>query len=109
VTALTAKRLLIAALPLALLAACDQGAPSDDSRSASGEVLEGTISDAMLPLDTVRSQAPLAPIEVASGKPGKAKEGGAAAEEDASEGAEPATTESAAPAASPSNGAAAEQ
>jgi hypothetical protein len=55
---LTAKRLLIASLPIALLAACDQGAPADDSRSASGEVLEGTISDAMLPLDTVQSEPP---------------------------------------------------
>ena len=55
---MTNKRLIIALLPLALLAACNDQV-SDDSRSASGEVLEGTISDAMLPLDQVRSQPPL--------------------------------------------------
>lgn len=52
------KRLFVA-VPLVLLAACNQGAPEgDDSRSASGEVLEGTISDEMLPLDTVQSEPP---------------------------------------------------
>lgn len=30
----------------------------DDARTASGEVRGGTISDAMLPLDTVQSQSP---------------------------------------------------
>jgi hypothetical protein len=45
--------------PLGLLAACGGGA-EDDERTASGEVLEGTISDSMLPLETVRSQPPLA-------------------------------------------------
>lgn len=53
-----AKRLLIALSPLVLLAACGKEAPADDSRSASGEVLEGTVSDAMLPLDTVKSEPP---------------------------------------------------
>ncbi|RJY09183.1 hypothetical protein [Aurantiacibacter aquimixticola] len=53
-------------LPLAILAACgeDAGPTTDeDGRESSGEVLEGTISDAMLPLDQVRSQAPLAESE----------------------------------------------
>ena len=45
-------------LPLALLAACND-APADGSRAASGEVLDGTISDAMLPVDTVQSEPPL--------------------------------------------------
>ena len=47
--------------PLALLAACgdDPEPAGDDARSATGEVIEGTISDAMLPLATVRSQPPL--------------------------------------------------
>ncbi|MGN6498778.1 MAG: hypothetical protein ACTHKM_01360, partial [Tsuneonella sp.] len=35
--------------------------PADDKRSAEGQVLGGTISDAMLPLDTVTSQPPLLP------------------------------------------------
>ena len=52
------KRLLIALPPLMVLAACGENAPADDSRSASGEVLEGTVSDAMLPLDTVKSEPP---------------------------------------------------
>jgi hypothetical protein len=102
------RPLSLCILPL-VLAACQGEKEPAEASTAQGEILQGSASDAMLPLDTVRSQAPLAPIEVASGKPGKAKEGGAAAEEDASEGAEPATAESAAPAASPSIAAAAEQ
>ena len=50
---MTDKRLFLL-LPLALLAACND-APADGSRAASGEVLEGTISDAMLPVDPVQS------------------------------------------------------
>ena len=53
-----ATRLLIALPPLVLLAACGKNAPADDSRSASGEVLEGTVSDAMLPLDRLKSEPP---------------------------------------------------
>ena len=53
------KRLLLALCPVILLAACGEEAPADDSRSASGEVLEGTISDAMLPLDRVQSEPPI--------------------------------------------------
>ena len=54
-----------ALLPLlALLAACDNSAPmadDDAARAASGEVLEGSISDDMLPLQDLRSQPPIAP------------------------------------------------
>ena len=48
---------------LALLAACGDAAiaPDDDAaRAASGEVLEGSISDEMLPLEDLRSQPPVA-------------------------------------------------
>jgi hypothetical protein len=55
---MTDKRLFFALAPLALLAACGEE-PADDGRAASGEVLEGTISDAMLPLDSVQSEPPL--------------------------------------------------
>ena len=55
---MTDKRLLSALAPLALLAACNDE-PTDDGRAASGEVLEGTISDAMLPVDQVQSEPPL--------------------------------------------------
>ncbi len=43
-----------------------------ERRTAAGEVLGGTISDAMLPLDTVRSQAPSAVVtsDSGSGEPG---------------------------------------
>lgn len=52
---------LAAPLFLALSACGDDAEPvvEDDGREASGEVLEGTISDEMLPLDQVRSQPPL--------------------------------------------------
>ena len=55
---MTDKRFLALLAPLALLAACND-APKDDGRAASGEVLEGTVSDAMLPIDRVQSEPPL--------------------------------------------------
>lgn len=60
---------LILIAPLAL-AACGSGADKKqkDQRTAAGEILPGSVSDAMLPYDTVRSQPPLAPKE--TGKPG---------------------------------------
>ncbi len=66
-----------AAVPLLLLlAACgSDGAPGEDAGEAAGEVMEGTISDAMLPLDQTRSQAPLAEPE-----PGEVGEGGGVTE-----------------------------
>src|SRR5690606_26236584 len=44
------------------LAACGGGSGDGDERTASGEVLEGSISDEMLPLDQVTSQP--TPLEV---------------------------------------------
>jgi hypothetical protein len=47
-----------------LLAACGKSSDGSDRRSASGEVLPGTVSDAMLPVDKLKSQPPLlAPSE----------------------------------------------
>jgi hypothetical protein len=56
------KRLTILALAL-LAAACNEAAapPPEQGSAAAGEVLGGEISDAMLPLDQLESQAPLAP------------------------------------------------
>ena len=54
---MSSSRLTAAALA-ALLAACNGDAPQEGE--VTGEVLEGTISDEMLPLDRVRSEAPLA-------------------------------------------------
>ncbi len=54
---------VLAMIPALMLAGCgDDPAPiaDDGTREASGEVLEGSISDDMLPTDQVRSQAPLA-------------------------------------------------
>lgn len=65
---LTTPRLLLAMAPLTLLTACGGDTP-DDARAPSGEVLEGTISDSMLPLDTVRSQPPLAEPSAAAKAP----------------------------------------
>ena len=52
---------MIAIATLALAACSDDPAPvegSEENLDARGEVLGGTISDDMLPLDTVTSQAP---------------------------------------------------
>lgn len=69
-------RLPLAFLLLALLAACGGGSDSnDDARTASGEVLEGTISDAMIPLDQLRSEAPLMKPEAAKAVDGEGEEG----------------------------------
>lgn len=71
-------RLPAALIPLALLAGCGEEPvvePSDnDGRAAAGEVIGGTISDSMLPLDTLRSQAPPAVVAggTASGTPSDA-------------------------------------
>lgn len=53
------RRLIPLPVLAALLGACgDDGAPQEGQ--VTGEVLEGSISDEMLPLDQVRSEAPLA-------------------------------------------------
>lgn len=62
---------LFLAAPLALVGCGDGEKKAKDQRTATGEILPGSISDAMLPYDKVRSQPPLAPKE--SGKPGAAK------------------------------------
>ena len=68
-------RLPLACFPLALLAACGGGSDgNDDARTASGEVLEGTISDAMIPLDQLRSEAPLMKPEAAKKADGEGEE-----------------------------------
>jgi len=59
------KRALALFLPLAL-AACEQqaAAPAQQGNAASGEVLPATVSDAMIPLEQLESQPPLAPRQV---------------------------------------------
>jgi len=53
---------LLAVLCLGLAACGDpSAAPAEQGAAASGEVLAGSISDAMIPLDQLSSEAPLAP------------------------------------------------
>ena len=52
--------MIVGSLALAL-AACKGDEKKAVGGNASGEILPGSVSDAMLPLDTVTSQAPLAP------------------------------------------------
>ena len=81
------KRLLLALPALALLAACGGSKTSEnDGRAASGEVLEGTISDEMLPVDRVQSEPPLEDPEAFAKARGKAD--GAAATDGATDSAE---------------------
>lgn len=77
--------------PLLVLAACQDEAPVDETRAgagAEGQVLGGTISDDMIPLDTLRSQSP--PLRTGAGSasaddPGNEAATAAPAEADAAE------------------------
>jgi hypothetical protein len=71
------KSQLLAVLALALtLAGCGGGDKETAKGTAGGEILAGSVSDAMLPLDTVRSQPPLAPkSETSSGAKAAARPG----------------------------------
>jgi hypothetical protein len=51
---------LLAAAALIALAGCHKAQP-DKQAQAGGQILPGSISDAMLPLDRATSQPPLAP------------------------------------------------
>lgn len=85
------------------LAGCKGEKKPAEAGTAQGEILQGSVSDAMLPLDTVRSQPPLAPEAISSGQPGKKSAHG-----DASGEASAAVSDAAeAPAATPSPAAAA--
>ncbi len=53
------SRLSLSLLALTMLSACgDQESDEPERKTAAGEVLGGSISDSMLPLDTVQSQSP---------------------------------------------------
>ena len=59
-------RASLLALCLIAAACSDEPKPSSEQgAAASGEVLPGSISDAMIPLDQLESQAPLAPRQAA--------------------------------------------
>lgn len=52
---------ITALLALTALTGCNQSKKDEGAGTAAGEILPGSASDAMIPLDSVRSQAPLAP------------------------------------------------
>ena len=83
------------------LAACHRGGKENDQRTASGQVLQGSISDGMIPYEALKSKPPLAPRSAA-----KAVGAAASATEAASGGEAPAEAPQAAepaPAVSPSS------
>ena len=90
------KRAVILAVALAL-AGCkdDVAAPAEKGGEAAGEVLGGDISDAMIPLEQLTSQAPLAPRaapsarDVDSEQPEAAGEAAASQSEEAEAAAPP--------------------
>lgn len=88
-------RFLLPLAPLALLAACNQAdapaAPTD--KRAEGEVLGGTISDSMIPLDQLRSQSPLLRVVPSEGGATESADGNDAA----ADAADPAPEADAAP------------
>ena len=87
------SRLIPLTIFAAALTACNGDTPEEGQ--AAGQVLEGTISDQMLPVDQVRSEAPLADPTTAR----RASTGGAedTAEAPAQEDPEPAEEAPAAP------------
>lgn len=76
------RNLSILVLGLAL-AACGSGKKDDGAGRAEGEILPASASDTMLPLDTIRSQAPLAPQAESASKGSKAADDTATAAADA--------------------------
>ena len=86
----TLRLALILGLPLALAACGGTEKKQKDQRTAAGEILPGSITDSMLPYDTVRSQPPLAPPAAAkdSSKGSAAARPGAAASDPADPAAE---------------------
>jgi hypothetical protein len=69
---------LIALMALVALAGCHKETRSGDQRTATGQVLAGTISDSMIPYEQLQSRPPAAPrvVEKAAGKAGTADSSG---------------------------------
>lgn len=92
------KQLIVPAMLVLALAGCGADKTRQQGGKAEGAILPGSISDAMIAVDQVKSQAPLAPQS--EGTPRKDKAGAEKAEAmDA-----PAPSPSAEPSASPSAG-----
>lgn len=90
------------AIPAALLAlalaGCGDKGGKEQGGKAEGQILPASVSDAMIPVDQVRSQAPLAPQTGSGKKEDKADE----ADPGATEAPAAEETAKAAPSASPS-------
>ena len=89
------RTLLAAGLAFAALSGCDQG--KDERTQAAGEILEGTVSDAMIKTDEIRSEAPLAPRKAGSTGTAKPANGDADANDVAPTGETPAPAASETP------------
>ncbi len=63
------RSILASAVAVATLGACHHDEKATGHGTVSGEILPGSVSDAMLPYDSVKSKAPLAPVQSA-GEPG---------------------------------------
>jgi len=61
ISPLPPRQLILAIAPLLLLCGCGQSSAPHASSTASGEILPGSVSDAMLDTDRSQTQAPLAP------------------------------------------------
>jgi len=96
--------MLLPAACLLALAACHKETRTSDQRTASGEVLAGSISDSMIPYEAVTSQPPLAPRESATSgaKAGKSGDNAPVDPVDAVDGPDAGGAANAAPAPSPS-------
>lgn len=95
-------RMLVLLLPLAALTACEQAAEkaAPASKRAEGEVLGGSISDDMIPLEQLKSQSP--PMRVVPGEIGGAA-GGASEAGPQDEAAAPVEAAPAEPASAPAS------
>lgn len=58
---LPSRSVAVVLFPLLALGACNSSSAPQASSTASGEILQGSISDAMLETDRSQAQAPLAP------------------------------------------------
>ncbi|MDE2405974.1 MAG: hypothetical protein KGM17_14990 [Sphingomonadales bacterium] len=96
---------LLAAIAVLALSGCHRDGKGGDQRTASGQVLQGSISDAMIPYEALTSKPPLAPRVAAKPARGAAADatGDAAAADGAPADAAPAPPSAAAPAATPSS------
>jgi hypothetical protein len=91
-------RLMLTLCAALALAACSGETRKETGGKAGGEILPASVGDAMLPYDTVRSQAPLAP-KAGSSEAGKDKpDARPAGKVEAEAAPEPASRESTEPA-----------